>query len=259
MLRIANAHAAAVVNGDPRGATGGVNKSVEEGPIGDGVGAVFHGFGFAIGGSDGTAVEMVASDHDGSFEITFGDEVVESQAELVAFAVAEPADAGRKSLKFYFLLRHLDPALEMLIFREHFEYELIGARDVGSFAGKRGPTEWTFAFAEERANVGRNESGKVVSVLDSGFMGEGANVVAVVKGDGAKLLQVEHALDVLGHGGDGVFAIFLRIGRAEFDCFGEGHAIGDVAADGIVGAGLIGENVGNDAALGEFGNEVGTI
>src|ERR1700693_2194863 len=182
MLRIANSPAAAAVEGNPRGATGGIDERVENGPIGDGVGAVFHGFGFAIGGSDGAAVEMVAADYDRSFKFTFGDEVVESQAELVEFAVAEPADAGWKSLKLHFFLRHLDPALEMLIFWEHLEHQLISSSDVGSFAGKRGPAERAFALAGKRANVGRNEAGKVVGVFDSGLVREGANVVGVVEG-----------------------------------------------------------------------------
>ena len=60
---VADAHAAAVVEADPGRAAGGVDQRVEDGPVGDGVGAVFHAFGFAVGAGDGAAVEVVAADH----------------------------------------------------------------------------------------------------------------------------------------------------------------------------------------------------
>ncbi len=82
MLRIADAHAAAIVNGDPSGAAGGVDQGVEERPIGDGVGAVLHGFRFAVRRGDRAAIQMVAADDDGRFQFTAGDQVVESQAEF---------------------------------------------------------------------------------------------------------------------------------------------------------------------------------
>ena len=67
MLRITNAHATAVVDGNPGGSAGGVDESVEKGPIGNGVGAIPHGFGFAVGRGYGAAVEMVTANYDGSF------------------------------------------------------------------------------------------------------------------------------------------------------------------------------------------------
>ena len=49
------------------------------------------------------------------------------------------------------------------------------------------------------------------------------------------------------------------IGFAQFDGLLQRHAVRDVTADGIVGAGLVGKNIGNNAALGEFRNQVSTI
>ena len=49
VLRVAHAHAAAVMQGHPRRAAGDVEHGVEQRPVADGVAAVFHGFGFAVG------------------------------------------------------------------------------------------------------------------------------------------------------------------------------------------------------------------
>jgi hypothetical protein len=49
VLRVAHADAAAVVQADPGGAAGGVEQRVEQRPVGDGVAAVLHAFGLAVG------------------------------------------------------------------------------------------------------------------------------------------------------------------------------------------------------------------
>ena len=44
---------ATVMNGDPGGATGGIEQGVEQRPVRDGIRAVAHGFGLAIGARNG--------------------------------------------------------------------------------------------------------------------------------------------------------------------------------------------------------------
>src|SRR5262249_15076490 len=39
----------------------------------------------------------------------------------------------------------------------------------------------------------------------------------------------------------------------------EGHAAGDVSVERVVGGGLVGEDVGDDAAIGELGNDVSAV
>ena len=51
VLRVADARAAAVVDRHPGRAGGGVDQRVEQRPVGDGVGAVAHAFGLAVGRS----------------------------------------------------------------------------------------------------------------------------------------------------------------------------------------------------------------
>jgi len=49
VLRVTHADAAAVVERYPGGATGGVEQCVEQRPVGNRIGTVTHGFGFAVG------------------------------------------------------------------------------------------------------------------------------------------------------------------------------------------------------------------
>lgn len=84
VLAEAHADAAAVVEADPGGAAGDVEHRVEQRPIADGVAAVLHGFGFAVGAGDAAAVEMIAADDDGRFEFAVPHHFVECQTEFVA-------------------------------------------------------------------------------------------------------------------------------------------------------------------------------
>src|SRR6266849_1886190 len=99
MQRIANAHAAAVVDGNPRRAGCGVQQSVEHWPVGHCVTAVFHALGLAEGRRDRTAVQMIASDYGRSFDLFLFHQIVHRDAELAALTVSQPADTSRQSLE----------------------------------------------------------------------------------------------------------------------------------------------------------------
>ena len=73
---------------------------------------------------------MIATDDDGRLEFALRHKVIQRQAEFVAFAVTQPTNPRWQPLKLYFLLRHLNPTLQMLVFREHFQDQLIGTSDV---------------------------------------------------------------------------------------------------------------------------------
>ena len=62
---------------------------------------------------------MIAADDDRRFQLAAAHHFVERKAEFVPLAVAEPADARRKPLERDALARHLDPAAQMIILREH--------------------------------------------------------------------------------------------------------------------------------------------
>src|SRR5579875_3797586 len=259
VLGIADADPAAVVDGNPARAAGGIEQGIQEGPIGDGIGPVAHGFRLAIGRRNGTAIEMVAADYDGSLQFAAGDQTVERETEFIALAVAEPADARGQALIADTFPRKPDPACQNFVFGKHFQDELIGAMNVGRLSGKRGPTKWPAAFAEEGPDVCGHEAGKIVSVFYALLESERADVVTVVEGDRSQLLQCEHSFNVNGNGFEGAPPVGFRIGFAQIRGLLDGEVLWDVTADRIVRTGLIGEQIGHDAAAGEGGNDVRAV
>src|SRR3546814_14302194 len=85
----------------------------------------------------------------------------------------------------------------------------VGLVDVLGVAAERDPAERADAAAEQRAHVGRDEAGKVEGVLAAFVEFHLADVVAVVDGGDALLLEREHCLDVHAHGFLGGVADFF--------------------------------------------------
>ena len=108
--RAADADAAAVVDAHPRRARRRVDQRVEQRPVGDRVGLVLHPLRLAVGRGDRAGVEVVAADDDRRRQLAGAHHRVEAQAEPVALAVAEPADARRQALEGDPLAGGLDPA-----------------------------------------------------------------------------------------------------------------------------------------------------
>src|ERR1041385_4757374 len=77
---VAGADAAGVVEVDGVGSGGDVQHGVEEGPVGDGVGAVAHSFRLAVGRGDGAGVEVVARHGDGP-DLALAHELVHREGE----------------------------------------------------------------------------------------------------------------------------------------------------------------------------------
>src|SRR6266542_6003844 len=197
MLRVSDAYAAAVVDGEPRCARGGIEQRIEQGPIGDGVAAVPHAFGLAKGRCHRAAVEVVASHHHRRLELAELHEAIDRQAELGALAVTQPADARGQSLEADALLRQFDPAAQAEILGKHLQHQLVAHGNVARCARQGDPAEGTAPLAEERTNISLHKTGKVVGVLHSLAEGKGADIVAVIERDRAHLLHAQHAFDVV--------------------------------------------------------------
>src|SRR6516164_848684 len=170
---------------------------------------------------------MVASNYDRSLQLAFGDEMVEGQPEPVALAIAEPADPRRQALKLYFLSGHRDPAVQMLVFGEHFEHQPVSARDVRGFSGKRGPPERPLSLAKQGPDVGWYKSGERIGVLYSRFVGKGSDIVSVVERHRTELLEFQHSLHMLAHRGYRPFPILLRIRLAQFQGLLQRYSVWD--------------------------------
>ena len=86
-----------------------------------------------------------------------------------------------------------------------------------------------------------------------------ADVVAIVEGRNAHFLEGEHRLDMDGHrlargGGDRGGIALAHLGP-----FGDAPAGRAIAVGRVVGAGLVGDRVGTDAARDHFGKDFGGV
>src|ERR1700733_2933493 len=102
---------------------------------------------------------MIAPDHNGRGDFTRGHHLIESQAGLHALAIPEPADASRQALKLDVASRHLEPADEVAVVGKELGNRAVRRVDIFRIARERDPTEWPFAFTEQRTNISRNEAG----------------------------------------------------------------------------------------------------
>ena len=72
---------------------------------------IAHGFRFPIRRRDRSSVQMIASNHNGSFQRARADQFIKFQAHGGAFAVSQPADPSRQPLKVHMFLRQRNPSL----------------------------------------------------------------------------------------------------------------------------------------------------
>ena len=154
---------------------------------------------------------MIASDDDGGTDAPVGDRIVERQPGPGALAVTEPADARGQPLPGDLLLRHLDPAGEVLVLREEVHNDAVRFVDVVGIAGERDPAERAFALAEQRADVGRDEAGVGERFRQPVVERALAQVVAVIEDDGPTLLHLDHRRAVFRHCADGFGLIALWV------------------------------------------------
>ena len=186
---------------------------------------------------------MVAPDDDRGADLAGPDQLVEGQPGLRPLAVAEPADPGGQALERDARLGHRDPAREAGIVGEELEDGAIGPRDVGRIARQRRPAERPAALAELRPDERRHEARVVERVGDARLLGLGAQVVAVVEDDRAGALEGEHRADMGGHRATRPPLVLVGQDAAQLERVGEGHLVGDVAAERVVRRGLVGHEV----------------
>jgi hypothetical protein len=70
------------------------------------------------------------ADDDRRLELARRHHLVEGQAQAVAIAQPDPADARRQALEFDALSRHVEPVVEMVVVRHQLLHLGIGAIDV---------------------------------------------------------------------------------------------------------------------------------
>src|SRR5215218_3517427 len=184
---------------DPARPAGDVQHGVQDRPVGDGVGAVLHRLGLAVRRGDAARVEVVPPDDDGGRYGPVCDELVEAEAGPVPLASSEPADARGEALEVDLLPCFGDPTPQTLIIGEQIDNGVVGRRYVRLLARERGPPEGPLALAEERPDVGPNESRIAVCAIEASELRLPAQRVAVVEDLGAPFLEADHRGAVAGH------------------------------------------------------------
>src|SRR5450631_650124 len=89
----------------------------------------------------------------------------------------------RQPLKLDALAGKFNPAPQAAILGKKFKHQIVGDGDVRSFARKRHPTKRPAPFAQQRTDILRHKSRKIISILHAALERERTNIVAVVKRD----------------------------------------------------------------------------
>ena len=202
---------------------------------------------------------MVPADDDGGFELAGPDHLVEREAEAVALAEPHPADPRRESLELDVLPRGIEPVVEVGVVRDQLLDLGVGAVDVLRVPGERGPAERSDPAAEEGPDVGGHEAGEIERPLHAAAERLLPDVVAVVEGGHAGVVEPEHGADVVGDGADGGGRHGVGIALAPVAPLLDGPARREIAVRRVVGRGLVGERVGADAAAKELGEDLGGV
>ena len=86
-----------------------------------------------------------------------------------------------------------------------------------------------------------------------------AQVVAIIEGDRSSSLQSDDGFAVTSHRIHREFDVTVMLRFTQSQCFLETDLVGNVSAQCIVGTGLVGDHVRNDAPFENLWNDVGGI
>ncbi len=259
MLAKSHADTAAVMQRDPGGAAGGVQERVQQRPVGYRVGAVLHRLGLAVGAGDRAGIQMIPADHHRRCQFSLRHHLVESEAQPVPLAEADPADARRQALELDTLARHVEPVMQMRVVGDQLLHLGVGAIDILRLARQRGPAERPYTAAEQRPDVGRHETRESEGVGHALVQRHLADIVAVIEGGGALFMEGQHRLDMHRHRFPRRCFHRRRVALAHFVPFLQRPVERQIAVDRIMGRCLVGHHVGAHAAPHQFRHHLGGI
>ncbi|EAR52350.1 hypothetical protein OG2516_07732 [Oceanicola granulosus HTCC2516] len=242
----------------PGRAARGVEERVQQRPVRYRVGAVLHRLGLAVGRGDGAGIEVVAADHHRRRQLAVAHHLVKGEAEPVALAEPDPADSRRQPLEGDPLARHVEPGVQVRIVDQLLHLG-VGLVDVLGVARERTPAERPDAPAEQRADVGRHEAREGEGVLEPLLLGDLPDVVAVIERRHPQPPVCHHRRHVVAHRGARRRLDRRRVALLPRAPLGDGPAGGEVAVHGVVGAGLVGDDVGAHAAPDQLGHQFGGV
>ncbi len=241
--------ATAGMDGHEIGLRGTHRHGVEQRPVGDGVRAVAHALGHDVGMRHRPGIQMIAGKGNRPRQHALADHVVDGDRERRAFAVAEPGDPRRQAFERNVLARQRDPVGQDVIVGKRLQQMVVDLADVITVVGQRNPAERADGAGEQRPQIGLGEDLDIEGIRHAALTGLGADEVAVVEHHGAGPLEAEHGAD-MAH--DGVAAFLherLGIVFTHAPDVREAAARRHITVNQVVRRGLVGDHVGNDAAV----------
>ena len=138
---------------------------------------------------------------------------------------------------------------------------MIGGQDVGRVSRQGHPSKGPLPPAEHRTDERRHEprvrEGSIVP--EPTELGAGPQVVAVVEHHRAAIEEPDHGLHVAGHRFVRSATVVIGPIHSQLRGFLERQAAGDVPAERVVRAGLVGDHVGREASLEQRREHVGGV
>ncbi|GBE30454.1 hypothetical protein BMS3Bbin04_01489 [bacterium BMS3Bbin04] len=128
-----------------------------------------------------------------------------------------------------FLLRHVDPAVQRFVVWEQLLNRGVGGVDILWIAGYRAPAERAFPFAEQVTDVCWHESREGERVFVSHTFRLPTQVVAVVKGNRALFLHLDHRLTMDYHRFHRPLFVIYRVGFTQLERVLIWQTVGNVA------------------------------
>ena len=135
----------------------------------------------------------------------------------------------------------------------------IGLVDVLGIARQSHPPERANAPAKERPDIGRNEAGKIEGVGDAFILRHLADIVAVIDGRHAALLEFQHRVNVMAIDCFRRPLDRLRIALPHARPLIERPAFGKIAVDRVVRGGLVRQKIRPHARPQQFGQDLGGV
>src|SRR3954447_7611411 len=99
MNAVTHAYTAAMMQAYPTCTACGVDQRIQQRPIGNGIAAIEHGFGFAVGACNTSGIEMIAANNNRRLHFSGAHKFIECETCFFSFTLSEPAYAGRQSLE----------------------------------------------------------------------------------------------------------------------------------------------------------------
>ena len=177
----------------------------------------------------------------------------------MALPQPHPADARRQSLKRDVLASRIQPMVEMRIVGDELLDPRIRSVDVFGVSRQRRPAERSDPPAEEGTDIGGHEAGKVECAVNAAAERLLADVVAVVEGGHAGVVEAQHRADMVGDGADGGGCDGVGVARPACMPLLDAPARRQIAVGRIVRRRLIGQGVGADAAPEQLGKDFGGV